>query len=183
VHQEACPLGLAPTTSTTVMLAMGDAIALSVLKARGFTAEDFARSHPGGKLGRRLLLTIADIMHQNDAIPRVNENALLAEAVLEMSQKRLGFTTITAVNDNEQMLGIFTDGDLRRAINQNFDIHNTLVRDVMTKKFTWVSVDSLATEAVLLMEKVKTLVMPVLDHRQKLVGALNMHELFKAGIV
>lgn len=182
VRQEACPLGLAPTASTTAMLAMGDAIALAVLDARGFTVSDFAKSHPAGKLGRRLLLKIEAIMHIGTAIPRVQQNALLTEALIEMSEKRLGFTTIVDSKEPDNIVGIFTDGDLRRALSRGLDVHQTPISAVMTQKFTTVSRDLLAAEAIAMMEKLKTLVMPVIDERGKLVGAFNMHDLLKAGV-
>ncbi len=183
VRQEACPLGLAPTASTTAMLAMGDAIALAVLEARGFTADDFAKSHPGGKLGRRLLLKIEEIMHTGNDIPRVQEGAMLIDALPEMSRKRLGFTTIVDAKDADRMIGIFTDGDLRRALNRGLNVHETCINEVMTQKFTTVSNNLLASEAIAIMEKLKTLVMPVINEQGKLVGAFNMHDLFKAGVM
>lgn len=183
VRQEACPLGLAPTASTTAMLAMGDAIALAVLEARGFTADDFAKSHPGGKLGRRLLLKIEEIMHTGNDIPRVQEGAMLIDALPEMSRKRLGFTTIVDAKDADRIIGIFTDGDLRRALNRGLNVHETCINEVMTQKFTTVSNNLLASEAIAIMEKLKTLVMPVINEQGKLVGAFNMHDLFKAGVM
>ncbi|HQZ87758.1 MAG TPA: KpsF/GutQ family sugar-phosphate isomerase [Gammaproteobacteria bacterium] len=183
VRQEACPLGLAPTASTTAMLAMGDAIALAVLEARGFTADDFAKSHPGGKLGRRLLLKIEEIMHTGNDIPRVQEGAMLIDALPEMSRKRLGFTTIVNAKDADRIIGIFTDGDLRRALNRGLNVHETRINEVMTQKFTTVSNNLLASEAIAIMEKLKTLVMPVINEQGKLVGAFNMHDLFKAGVM
>ena len=183
VRQEACPLGLAPTASTTAMLAMGDAIALAVLEARGFTADDFAKSHPGGKLGRRLLLKIEEIMHTGNDIPRVQEGAMLIDALPEMSRKRLGFTTIVDAKDADRIIGIFTDGDLRRALNRGLNVHETCINEVMTQKFTTFSNNLLASEAIAIMEKLKTLVMPVINEQGKLVGAFNMHDLFKAGVM
>lgn len=183
VEQEACPLGLAPTASTTAMLAMGDAIALAVLKARGFTVEDFAKSHSGGRLGRRLLLTIEDVMHTENAIPRVTKGALLCDALMEMSQKRLGFTTIVDPEDPNHLLGIFTDGDLRRTLSRDFDIRQTAIEEVMTRNCTTVCSYQLASEAIAIMEKLKILVLPVTNEQGKLVGALNMHDLFKAGVM
>jgi arabinose-5-phosphate isomerase len=183
VRQEACPLGLAPTASTTAMLAMGDAIALAVLEARGFTAEDFAKSHPGGKLGRRLLLKIEEIMHTGTHIPRVPQESLLIDALMEMSAKRLGFTTIVDAEDPNHIIGIFTDGDLRRTLSRGSDVHQTRIHEVMTKKFATIPSHLLATEAIAIMEKLKTLVMPVTNEQGKLVGAFNMHDLFKAGVM
>lgn len=183
VRQEACPLGLAPTASTTAMLAMGDAIALAVLEARGFTVDDFAKSHPAGRLGRRLLLKIEEIMHTGSAIPRVKQESLLIDALMEMSEKRLGFTTIVDSKDPDHIVGIFTDGDLRRSLGRGTDVHQTKINEVMTKKFTTVSNNLLAAEAIAIMEKLKTLVMPVINEHGKLVGAFNMHDLFKAGVM
>ncbi len=183
IRKEACPLGLAPTASTTAMLAMGDAIAISVLEARGFTMEDFAKSHPGGQLGRRLLLKIEDVMHTEAKIPRVTESALLADALVEMNEKRLGFTTVVSNQDPQHLKGIFTDGDLRRALSQGINVHETPIVDVMNRNCVSVYAEQLATEAVTKMEKLKVLVLPVLNTEQKLVGALNMHDLFKAGLV
>lgn len=180
VRQEACPLGLAPTASTTAMLAMGDAMALAVLEARGFTAEDFAKSHPGGKLGRRLL-KIEEIMHTGHNIPRVQAGSMIIDALPEMSEKRLGFTAIVDAKDADRMIGIFTDGDLRRALSRGLNVHKTPINEVMTTKFTTISKHLLAAEAIPMMEKLKTLVMPVVNEEGKLVGAFNMHDLFKAG--
>jgi len=183
IRQEACPLGLAPTASTTAMLAMGDAIALAVLEARGFTAQDFAQSHPGGRLGRRLLLKIEDVMHTGDNIPRVTEEALLIQALMEMTEKRLGFTAVVREDDPSCILGVFTDGDLRRALNRSVDVHQIKIKEVMTKNCTTISAQLLATEAIAIMEKLKILVLPVVNEHGKLVGALNMHDLFKAGVM
>jgi arabinose-5-phosphate isomerase len=183
VRQEACPLGLAPTASTTAMLAMGDAMALAVLEARGFTADDFAKSHPGGRLGRRLLLRIEEIMHTGNNIPRVQEESMLIDALTEMSEKRLGFTAIVGTKDSDRIVGIFTDGDLRRTLSSGRDVHQTRIHEVMTKKFTTIPSHLLAAEALAIMEKLKTLVMPVINEQGKLVGAFNMHDLFKAGVM
>jgi arabinose-5-phosphate isomerase len=183
VRKEACPLGLAPTTSTTVMLALGDALALAILDARGFTANDFAQSHPGGRLGRRLLLKIEDVMRTGNAVPTVTEDSSLVDALIEMSGKRLGFTTIVSSKDPKQLMGIFTDGDLRRTLNQGLNVYQISVKEVMTKNCKTIHFNQLASEAVALMEKVKTLVLPVIDDQKKLVGALDMHDLFRAGAV
>jgi len=183
VRQEACPLGLAPTASTTATLAMGDAIALAVLEARGFTVADFAQSHPGGRLGRRLFLKIADVMHREQAIPKITSAALLTEALIEMSEKRLGFTTIVDAKDHDKLLGIFTDGDLRRTLGRGMNIHEVSIAEVMTKNCTTINSQQLAAEAIALMEKLKILVLPVVNEQGKLVGALNMHDLFKAGVM
>lgn len=184
IHQEACPLGLAPTASTTATLAMGDALALSVLEMRGFTAEDFAKSHPSGRLGKRLLLTIQDIMHVGQAIPKISENASLIDAVLEMTQKRLGFTTIVSETEAETLVGIFTDGDLRRTLEQGLNLHQTPIRKVMTKTFKVIQQKALAFEAIPLMEKEpKSLGLPVLNEAGKLIGAFNMHDLLSRGVL
>lgn len=183
VAREACSLNLAPTASTTTAMAMGDALAISVLQARGFTEEDFARSHPGGMLGRRLLVKISDIMQSGDKIPRVTRNTKLPDAILEISQKCLGFTTVVDPNAPEQILGICTDGDLRRAFSKPLDLFSTMIDEIMTHKFKTIYADMLATEAVLLMQECKISALPVVDRDNNLVGALNIHDLFKAGVV
>ena len=181
VEKEACPLGLAPTSSTTVTLVMGDALAVACLDARGFTAKDFALSHPGGSLGRRLLLHVADIMHTGDDIPRVADNASLRDALLEMTRKKLGMTAI--VDDNNKMLGIFTDGDLRRALDKNIDIHSASINDVMTKNCKTIKKNILAAEALKIMEDKKINAIVVVDDENTLIGAINMHDLLRAGVV
>ncbi|SFR51851.1 arabinose-5-phosphate isomerase [Marinobacter daqiaonensis] len=181
VAQEACPLGLAPTSSTTATLVMGDALAVALLDARGFSAEDFAFSHPGGALGRRLLLRVTDIMHTGDRIPRVHENTPLSGALLEISLKGLGMTTI--VDDDGQMVGIFTDGDLRRTLDRSIDVHNTLIRDVMTRNGRTIHDDQLAAEALHIMEELKINALPVMNRAEQLVGAINMHDLLRAGVI
>ncbi|BCX88521.1 arabinose-5-phosphate isomerase [Methylomarinovum tepidoasis] len=181
VAQEACPLGLAPTASTTAALAMGDALAVALLEARGFTREDFARSHPAGSLGRRLLLKIDDIMHTGDAIPRVPETATLDQALLEMTAKKLGMTAV--VDGDGRVQGIFTDGDLRRLFERgDCDIHTTPIREVMTRGCATASPGMLAAEAVKLMEDRKINALLVVDDDNRLVGALNMHDLLRAGV-
>ena len=181
VDKEACPLNLAPTSSTTVTLVMGDALAVALLESRGFTEEDFARSHPGGALGKRLLLFVKDIMHSGDAVPSVLESAKLTEALLEMTGKGLG---MTAVVDNEQKLaGIFTDGDLRRVLNQRQDISNINIRDVMSRNPVTCRADMLAAEAVAIMESKKINGLVALDDENRVVGALNMLDLLAAGVV
>ncbi|MGW8246674.1 MAG: KpsF/GutQ family sugar-phosphate isomerase [Acidiferrobacterales bacterium] len=181
VDKEACPLNLAPTSSTTVTLVMGDALAVALLESRGFTEEDFARSHPGGALGKRLLLFVKDIMHSGDAVPSVLESAKLTEALLEMTGKGLG---MTAVVDNEQKLaGIFTDGDLRRVLNQRQDITNIDIRDVMSRNPVTCHTDMLAAEAVAIMESKKINGLVALDDENRVVGALNMLDLLAAGVV
>lgn len=181
VTQEACPLGLAPTSSTTATLAMGDALAVAMLEARGFTAEDFARSHPGGRLGRRLLLLIRDIMHTGTTIPKVQENALLKEALVEMSRKGLGMTAV--VDAQQALLGVFTDGDLRRHLDQEVDVHTTSIAHLMTRNCKTVHPDKLAAEALQIMETHKISALLVVDDQGTLVGALNMHDLLRAGVV
>ncbi len=181
VSKEACPLGLAPTSSTTATLAMGDAISIALLEARGFNENDFALSHPGGTLGRRLLLHVGDIMHTDNEIPKVPASALLSEALIEMTQKGLGVTTI--VDANETILGIFTDGDLRRTLDSNIDINTCLVKDVMTKNGKNIKANSLAASALALMEKHSINALVVVDEQEKLIGILNMHDLLRARVV
>ncbi|MGB1973940.1 MAG: arabinose-5-phosphate isomerase KdsD [Vibrio toranzoniae] len=180
VPEEACPLGLAPTTSTTATLVMGDALAVALLQARGFTAQDFALSHPGGALGRQLLLKLDDIMHTGDALPVVAPDALVRDALLEISQKGLGMTAI--VGADGQMAGIFTDGDLRRILDKRVDIHNTQIGDVMTLNPTVAEPNMLAVEGLNLMQA-KSINGLMLCQEGKLVGALNMHDLLKAGVM
>jgi arabinose-5-phosphate isomerase len=181
VTEEACPLGLAPTSSTTAALAMGDALAVALLEARGFTREDFAFSHPGGSLGRRLLIRVRDIMHTGDAIPAVPEAAPLRDAVLEITAKKLGMTAI--VDADRKVLGIFTDGDLRRLLETAGDIRSVAISTVMTRAFTSVQPDLLAAETVRIMEERRINALPVVDGQGCLVGALNMHDLLRAGVV
>lgn len=181
VAQEACPLGLAPTASTTAALAMGDALAVALLEARGFSADDFALSHPGGSLGRRLLLRINDIMHKDQQIPLVTEDASLPQALLEISKKGLGMTGIVSASGT--LAGIFTDGDLRRVLDQRVDIHQTTIASVMTKNCITVQAHLLAAEALQIMEKRKINALMVVDAQHRPVGALNMHDLLKAGVI
>lgn len=181
VEQEACPLGLAPTSSTTATLVMGDALAIALLEARGFTEEDFARSHPGGSLGRRLLLLIDDIMHTGDQIPKVSMDASIRHALLEMTAKSLGMTAI--VNNQNQAVGIFTDGDLRRILDKGINLLDTQVADVMTSHCKTVRSKILAAEALKVMEVNKINGLLVVDENQCLIGALNMHDLLRAGVV
>ena len=180
VPEEACPLGLAPTTSSTAILVMGDALAVALLQARGFTAQDFALSHPGGALGRQLLLKLEDIMHTGDALPIVAPDALVRDALLEISQKGLGMTAI--VDQGGQMAGIFTDGDLRRILDKRVDIHSTQIGDVMTLNPTVADPNMLAVEGLNLMQA-KSINGLMLCQDGKLVGALNMHDLLKAGVM
>ncbi len=182
VEKEACPLGLAPTASTTAALAMGDALAISLLEVRGFTAEDFARSHPGGRLGRRLLLYIKDLMHTGTEIPRVSCEAQLSQALVEMTRTGLGMTAVVDAS-GERVIGIFTDGDLRRSLDHKVDIHTVGIAEVMTRNFRHVTPDLLAAEALLLMETSKINALLVLDASGLLVGAINMHDLVRARVV
>jgi len=181
VEREACPLDLAPTSSTTATLVMGDALAVALLEARGFSAEDFARTHPAGRLGRRLLLHVADVMNKGEAIPVVGADTLLVRALVEISQKGLGMTTV--VNREGAVIGIFTDGDLRRAIDQYTDVHATPIVEVMTHGPRTVRPDQLAVEALKLMEDHQINALPVLDSGGMLVGALSMHDLLRAGVI
>jgi len=181
VSKEACPHDLAPTSSTTVALVMGDALAVALLQARGFTAEDFALSHPGGSLGRRLLLHVSDIMHTGERIPKVHENASVSEALLEMSEKGLGMTAIVDAQDN--VLGLYTDGDLRRSLDKNIDVRNTCICDVMTKNCKTATAGELAASMVKLMEDRGINGLLVIDENNKLIGAFNMHDILRAGIM
>ncbi len=181
VEKEACPLGLAPTASTTVALVLGDALAVALLDARGFTEEDFALSHPGGSLGRRLLLHVKDIMHTGAAVPQVKGNASLRDALIEMTQKSLGMTAI--VDEHQQVLGIYTDGDLRRTLDKNLDIHSATIKEVMTANCKTIKQHLLAAEALTLMQQSKISAMLVVDDRNRLIGALNMHDFLTAGVV
>ncbi len=181
VEQEACPLGLAPTASTTAAIALGDALAVALLDARGFSAEDFARSHPGGTLGRRLLTHVSDMMRKGDEIPSVTRNATFSEAMLEMSQKRMGMTAV--VDAKQRVLGIFTDGDLRRALDRLGDIRKAKITDVMTLTPRTITPERLAVEAIEIMERHRVNQILVVDAHKKLVGALNLHDLFKAKVI
>lgn len=181
VEKEACPLGLAPTSSTTAALVMGDALAVALLENRGFTAEDFARSHPAGALGRRLLLRIGDIMHKEERIPMVSNGAMVREALLEMTSKGLGMTAI--VDEQQQLLGIYTDGDLRRTMDQKIDIQTTPIDEVMTRGATTVDAELLVEEALQVMDQKNINGLFVLDQRGVVVGALNMLDLLHAKAV
>jgi arabinose-5-phosphate isomerase len=182
VEKEACPLGLAPTASTTAALAMGDALAVSLLERRGFTADDFALSHPGGSLGRRLLLHVEDIMHRDDTIPCVAHTASLSEALLEMTQKGLGMTGV--VDEAGRLVGIFTDGDLRRVLDHGeVNVHHIHIGEVMTANCKTASPRQLAVETLRLMEQSKINSLIVVDDDHKPVGALNMHDLLRAGVM
>lgn len=181
VEKEACPLGLAPTASTTAALVMGDSLAIALLEARGFSAEDFARSHPGGRLGRRLLLHVEEIMRKDDRIPAVGKNTLLKDALVEITQKGLGMTAI--VDETRRVIGVFTDGDLRRTLDKAIDIHSTPICDVMTVNCKTITPRQLAVEAVKQMEEFKVNALPVVNCHGILIGALNMHDLLHAGVV
>jgi arabinose-5-phosphate isomerase len=181
VPAEACPLNLAPTASTTAALAVGDALAVALLKARGFTEEDFARSHPAGALGRRLLLHVRDIMRTGAALPKVPPDMPLAEGLMEVTRKGLGMTAI--VEPGDRVLGVFTDGDLRRALDRSADLHRTRMDEVMTRDAKRVHPGTLAVEAVLLMETHRITSLIVVDDEHVLVGALNVHDLLRAGVV
>lgn len=181
VAEEACPLKLAPTASTTATLAMGDALAVALLKSRGFTAEDFARSHPSGSLGKRLLLRVADVMRTGDRIPAVRADVTLRDGLMEMTDKGLGMTAIVDADFGIQ--GIFTDGDLRRTLDTGADIHTTKIRDVMHPNCKTTSADVLAAEALRMLEENKITSLLVADENRRLVGALNIHDLFREGLM
>jgi arabinose-5-phosphate isomerase len=180
VAEEACPLNLAPTASTTATLALGDALAVALLEARGFTSQDFARSHPGGALGRKLLLHVSDVMRTGDAIPTVSPQANLSEGLVVMSKKGLGMCVIV---EGGRMLGVFTDGDLRRALDRQADVHRTSMREVMNSPGKSVLPQVLAAEAAHLMEKYKITALPVVDDAGTVVGAFNVHDLLRAGVL
>ena len=182
VPAEACPLALAPTSSTTASLAMGDALAVALLEARGFTADDFARSHPAGALGRRLLLHITDVMHVGDDVPKVAPDASISEALMEMSRKRLGMTTV--VDADDRLLGLYTDGDLRRSLDDaQVDLRATRIEAVMTRTPRTIDADALAVEAAQLMEAHQINALLVTSGDGRLVGALNIHDLLRARVV
>ncbi|MGM0412843.1 MAG: KpsF/GutQ family sugar-phosphate isomerase [Pseudomonadota bacterium] len=181
VDEEACPLGLAPTSSTTAALAMGDALAVALLEARGFGREDFARTHPSGRLGKRLLVHIRDIMHQGEGVPRVAPTASLADALVEMSRKGLGFTLVAEADDT--LAGIFTDGDLRRVLDHGpVDVHTTAIGEVMTRGGRTLDPDQLAAEALEIMERHRINGAPVVDGDGRVVGACNMHDMLRSGV-
>ncbi len=181
VSQEACPLGLAPTSSTTATLVMGDALAVALLNARGFTADDFALSHPGGSLGKRLLLRLGDIMHKGERLPTVSQDAKIKDALVEMSLKGLGMTAI--VDQDNNLIGLFTDGDLRRILDAQVDIHQDSITSVMTKKPYVAKQDMLAAEALKIMEDKKINGLIIVDDINRPVGAMNMHDLLKSGVL
>jgi arabinose-5-phosphate isomerase len=181
IAEEACPLNLAPTTSTTVTLVMGDALAIALLESRGFSAEDFAFSHPGGVLGRKLLLRVSDIMHADNEVPRVAPETPLQNALLEMTAKGFGMTTVTSNNGN--LLGVFTDGDLRRIIDSKTDISTVNIECVMTKNPKTVKHDMLAAEALTIMEKASITAVVIEDASNHPIGILHMHDILRAGVI
>lgn len=181
VEKEACPMGLAPTSSTTVTLVLGDALAVALLEARGFTPEDFARSHPGGRLGKRLLVHVDDIMHKKEALPLCLPDTSLNDAILEMTSKKLGATLV--IDKNNLLMGIFTDGDLRRAFEQGLDLHQITLKEITHTDCLTVTPDDLAVEAVNLMQEKEITVLPVINYEKKVMGIIHMHDLLKAGIV
>ena len=178
--EEACPLDLAPTSSTTAALAFGDALAIALLEAKGFTKDDFASSHPAGKLGRKLITRVSDLMHKGDELPKVSKGTLLTNALLEMSEKKLG---VTLVNNGNNIIGIFSDGDLRRCINNSTNIDTTYIEEVMTKNFIKINSDVLAIDAAKLMEENKIFVLAVESNDDEIVGILSMHDLIQAWII
>ncbi len=181
VEKEACPLGLAPTASTTAALAMGDALAVALLESRGFSAADFARSHPGGRLGRRLLLRVEDLMHSGDKVPRVPLEASLEQALLEMTRKGLGMTAV--IDAEHKICGIYTDGDLRRTLDAGINVHQASIREVMTPVGKSIQAEQLAVDALSLMQQHKISGLLVVNTEHTLVGALHMHDLLRAGVV
>lgn len=180
IKQEACPLGLAPTTSTTVSLVMGDALAIALLQARGFSEEDFALSHPGGSLGKRLLLRIDELFHSGDELPIISENATVSEALIEVTEKKLGMTCVT--NNKGYLVGIYTDGDIRRTLTRQCDINTTQLKDVMTCNARTISKGMLAAEALALMQKHSITALIVADEDNRPIAVLHLHDLLKAGV-
>ncbi|NCX93755.1 MAG: KpsF/GutQ family sugar-phosphate isomerase [Gammaproteobacteria bacterium] len=181
VSREACPLNLAPTASTTATLVLGDALAVALLKARGFTESDFALFHPGGSLGKRLLLHVSDIMHKGDSIPKVHPDDIVKDCVLEMTRKRLGMTTVC--DEKGTLLGIYTDGDLRRSFEKNLDFYTTPIRNAMTLNPKTLKASELAAKGLQMMEKYKITSLVVTDDHQKVIGILHLHALLEAGVV
>ncbi|WP_102156640.1 KpsF/GutQ family sugar-phosphate isomerase [Coxiella endosymbiont of Rhipicephalus microplus] len=181
VHKEACPLGLAPTSSTTATLVMGDALAITLLEARGFTTEDFARVHPGGSLGKRLLLHIDDLMHTKNHMPIVKPDYMLDEVLVEITKKSLGMTAV--IEDNGHLVGVFTDGDLRRTLDKGYDIHRTPIKEVMSKNGITIRPNLLAAEALKIMHENKITSLLVTDEECYLLGVIHMHDLLHAGII
>jgi arabinose-5-phosphate isomerase len=181
IHQEACPLGLAPTTSTTVSLVMGDALAIALLQARGFTADDFARSHPGGSLGKKLLLKIDDLYHQGDAIPIVHEDVTVREALIEVSEKKLGMTCV--VNELNQLVGVYTDGDIRRTLIEAHDINVTPLKHVMSHHYRTIKPGALAAEALALMQQHRITSLVIEDQAKQPAAVIHIHDLLRAGVI
>jgi arabinose-5-phosphate isomerase len=181
VSEEACPMGLAPTASTTAMLAMGDALAIALLQKRGLKEEDFAQFHPGGALGRRLLLKVSDLMHQGDAVPRIERGATVRDALLEMTTKKLGMTTV--LDEAGRLFGVITDGDLRRCLEKGLDLAAVHVHDIASRSPKTITPDALAARAVQTMEEFSITSLVVLDERGSVVGVLHLHDLLKSGIV
>jgi arabinose-5-phosphate isomerase len=181
VTQEACPLNLAPTSSTTATLVLGDALAIALLEARGFTAEDFAFSHPGGALGRRLLLKVEDVMHAGERLPQVQRGTSLRDALLEMTRKGLGMTVV--IEADGRLAGVFTDGDLRRTLDKSIDVRQASIDEVMTVHGKTARAEMLAAEALKIMEDHKINSLVVVDDQDRPVGALNMHDLLRAGVM
>ncbi|KTC80022.1 KpsF/GutQ family sugar-phosphate isomerase [Legionella cherrii] len=180
IKQEACPLGLAPTTSTTVALVMGDALAIALLQARGFSEEDFALSHPGGSLGKRLLLRIDELCHHGDQLPLVHENATVSEALIEVTDKKLGMTCI--VDNKGYLVGVYTDGDVRRTLTRQYDINTTPIKEVMTRNARTIPKGMLAAEALAIMQKHSITSLIVIDDEKRPTAVLHLHDLLKAGV-
>jgi arabinose-5-phosphate isomerase len=180
IRQEACPLGLAPTTSTTVSLVMGDALAIALLQARGFSAEDFALSHPGGTLGKRLLLRIDDIAHKDGALPLIDENATIREALIEVTEKKLGMTCV--INAQGHLSGIYTDGDIRRTLTHGYDINTTCLKEVMSQNNHTIICGTLAAEALAIMQKHNITSLVVIDDSRRPQAVVHLHDLLRAGV-
>lgn len=180
IKQEACPLGLAPTTSTTVSLVMGDALAIALLQARGFSAEDFALSHPGGALGKKLLLRIDDLCHKADQLPLTNEKATISEALIEVTDKKLGMTCV--VDNQGYLVGVYTDGDVRRTLTCQYDINTTQLKEVMTKNCRTIHMGMLAAEALAIMQKFSITSLVVVDNNNRPHAVLHLHDLLRAGV-
>lgn len=181
VDKEACPLGLAPTTSTTASLVMGDALAIALLDARGFSAEDFALSHPGGQLGKRLLLKVDDIWHDKAFLPKVNKTTLIAEALIEVTEKKLGMTCV--VDESDNLVGVFTDGDVRRCLNQHIDIHQTQIAQVMSSSPYVIKAGTLAVEALNIIQERNITTLIVTNHLNQPIAVVHLHDLLKAGVI
>lgn len=181
VEREACPLGLVPTSSTTATLAMGDALAVALLESKDFTAKDFARSHPGGTLGKRLLLRVNNLMRTENAVPKIEKSRTIAEALIEINKKHIGMTLVT--NEDGSLAGIFTDGDLRRVVEKSLDIHGTKIESVMSENCKIINSDLLAVEAIQLMEKYQITSLAIADNNNVPIGVIHMHDLLKSGLI